>query len=257
MTQHNVINYNELDDAALVHLLDILGQLESEKRANALSELLEKAIFIEGKKRRGKTLTALAIAWWLRELFNRPVVVVASRMGLNENFGPFKYLSEHDFRDEMERINVAVSEEENAEQVAKMFDKYGISILYATVIFDEAYKLFNARRPMDKMNMLTANFVAQQAHYHVTTIFTAPSESQVDKNVRLQFDWKGRVYHNKYTHKAKVRFVQGLDTLTIEVDGYNDPTPQNPFYFMYDSWVLLGFRKQTLRLSEDEITKSM
>lgn len=246
-----LLNYDELSDLQLVELLNATSHIEDERRTATFAELLEKAIFIEGKKRRGKTLMAVGISWWLRELHNRPVVAVGSKMGLYDNFGPFMHMSEADFRDEMERIDLAANEEDNAEQVAKMFKKYGISILYATVVFDESYKLFNARRPMDKMNQLTANFVAQQAHYHVTSIFTAPSERQIDKNVTVQFDWKGRVYHNKFTDKARVRLVQGLDAITIEVDGLNDPTPDNPFYFMYDSWAMLGFRKQTLKMEAE------
>jgi Cdc6-like AAA superfamily ATPase len=241
------IRFEEMSDRALVEVFKALVAVEEEERENALAKLLETAILIEAKKGRGKTLTALALAWELRERFGRGVVCVGSKMSLNEKFGPYQFMSEADFRSEMEKITVAASEEDSAERVANMFDKYGISILYKTVVFDEAYKLFNARTPMDKLVQLTGFFVAQQRHYHVTTIFTSPTREMIDKRVRAQLDWQGRVYHNKYTHIARCRLVSGIDVVTYEVDGASD-AEHVPFYDMYDSWGMLGFRRQQLAI---------
>ena len=130
--------------------LDELFMLDTEiantEQEDVIGRLLETSVDIIGKKGRGKTLTGVITAWQLRERFGRNVICVGSKMGLNENFGPYQFMGEMDFRAEMEKISVAADEEENAEQVAKMFEKYGISLLYSTIIFDEAYKLFEARR---------------------------------------------------------------------------------------------------------------
>jgi hypothetical protein len=241
------IRFEEMSDRALAEVFKALVDIEEEERESALVKLLETAILVEAKKGRGKTLTALALAWELRERFGRGVVCVGSKMSLNEKFGPFQHMSEGDFRNEMEKIAVAASEEDSAERVANMFDKYGISILYKTVVFDEAYKLFNARTPMDKLVQLTGFFVAQQRHYHVTTIFTSPVREMIDKRVRVQLDWQGRVYHNKYTHIARCRLVSGIDVVTYEVDGASD-AEHVPFYDMYDSWGMLGFRRTQLAI---------
>ncbi len=233
--------------------LDELFQLDTEmanqEQEDVVGRVLETSIDIIGKKGRGKTLTGVALSWQLRERFGRNVICVGSKMGLNEDFGPFQFMGESDFRTEMEKISVAADEEENAEQVAKMFDKYGISILYSTIVFDEAYKLFEARRAMDKMVQLMGYFMAQQRHYHVTTIMMAPDEKLIDKRIVQQVDWKGRCFHNKYTDMCRARFVQGLEVLTLDIDGLDD-TLHFPYYYMYDSWALLGYRKQSLQMKE-------
>lgn len=241
------IKFEEMSDEALAEIFRCLVDIDEEKKEETLARLLETAVLIEGKKRRGKTLAAIGISYELRERFGRQVVAVGSKMSLNENFGPYIYMPESDFRNEMEKISVAAKEEENAERVASMFERYGISIIHATVVFDEAYKLFNVRTPMDKLTQLTGFFVAQQAHYHVTTMFLVPSREQVDKRIRTQLDWQGRVYHNKYTNIARVRLVSGIDVIMYDVDGASD-AEHVPFYEMYDSWGMLGFRPASLKI---------
>ena len=247
MTTMTNIRFEEMDNATLAEVFRAFVDLEEEEREDALAKLIETAILIEGKKGRGKTLTAIGLSWELRERFGRGVVCVGSKMSLNEKFGPYQFMSEGDFRTEMEKITAAATEEDNAEQVASMFEKYGISILYKTVVFDEAYKLFNARTPMDKLTQLTGFFVAQQRHYHVTTIFLSPTREMLDKRIRLQLDWQGRVYHNKYTHIARCRLVSGIDVVTYDVDGASD-AEHVPFYDMYLTQGLLGFRHTQLNI---------
>ena len=234
----------------LEELFELDAEIANTEQEDVVGRLLETSIDIIGKKGRGKTLTGVAIAYQLRERFGRNVICVGSKMGLNENFGPFQFMGEMDFRAEMEKISIAADEEENAEQVAKMFDKYGISILYSTIIFDEAYKLFEARRSMDKMVQLMGYFMAQQRHYHCTTILMAPDEDLIDKRIIRQVDWKGRTFHNKYTDMCRARFVQGLEVLTLDIDGLDD-TLHPGYYYMYDSWAMLGYRKQSLQIKSE------
>lgn len=239
------MNIDALNEEALLACMESFDDLEEERREDALSLLVEKAILIEGKKRRGKTLSAVGISYELRERFGRPVVCVGSNLGLKESFGPYKFMDEKTFKDEMERITIAANTETNAEAVMKAFDKYGVSIMYATVVLDEARKLLNNRRAMDKVVQLMGDFIMQQAHYHVTTIICAPSEDEIDKRILRQLDWKGRVYHNRYTNTARLRLVSGIDVVTYDVNGADDSLHE-PFYSMYDSWTLLGFRKASL-----------
>lgn len=241
------IDYDKMSEDALLACADIYDNLEEEKREDTLALLVEKAILIEGKKRRGKTLSAVGLSYELKERFGRPVVCVGSNMGLNDSYGPFKFLSESEFRDEMERVDVASTQEENAEQVMKAFDKYGISIMYATVIFDEARKMLNNRRAMDKLVQLVGDYLMQSAHYHTTTLICAPSENEIDKRILRQLDWKGRVYHNRYTNTARLRLVSGIDVVTYDVCGTND-SEHPSFYSMYNSWAMLGFRKASLKV---------
>ena len=241
------LDLSKLSDEALEAMMECFIDLEEEERQDTYAQLLEKAILIEAKKRRGKTLSAVAIAWELRERFGRPIVVIGSNMGLKDAFGPYRFMSEADFRDEMERIDIAASQEEHAEAVVDAFDKYGISILYATVVVDEARKMFNSRTHNDKMVQLMDDYIMQSAHYHTTTIFTAPGADELDKRLVRQLDWKGRVYHNKYTHIARVRLVSGIDVVNIDVNGISDEE-HVPFYNMYNSWNMIGFKKKSLQI---------
>ncbi len=249
-TKTKEFNPEKLNLEQLEELFELDTEIADTEQQDVIGRLLETSVDIIGKKGRGKTLTGVTVGYQLRERFERPVVCVGSKMGLNENFGPFQFLGEQDFRNEMEKISVAADEEENAEQVAAMFKKYGVSILYATIIFDEAYKLFEARRAMDKMVQLMGYFMAQQRHYHVTTVLMAPDEKLIDKRIIQQVDWKGRCFHNKYTNMCRARFVQGLEVLTLDIDGTDD-TLHPTYYDMYNSWNMVGYRKQSLNIKQE------
>ena len=247
-TKTKGFNPDKMSLEQLEELFELDTEIASVEQEDVFGRLLETSVDVIGKKGRGKTLTGVCLAYQLRERFGRPVVCVGSKMGLNEDFGPFQFMGESDFRNEMERISVAADEEENAEQVAAMFDKYGISILHSTIVFDEAYKLFEARRAMDKLVQLMGYFMAQQRHYHVTTILMAPDEKLIDKRIIQQVDWKGRCFHNKYTDMCRARFVQGLEVLTLDVDGLED-IHHVPYYYMYNSWAMVGYRKTSLQIN--------
>lgn len=246
------LNVDELSDQALIELFTLYEEKTEQEREDTLSRLVEQAVLIEGKKGRGKTLTAIALSWEIRQRFGRPVIAVGSKMGIGKGaggpdaFGPHKVMNEVAFRNELEKIDVVSNEEDNAEAVAAAFDKYDISILYATLIFDEAYKLFNKRNPRDKLIQLFGFFVAQSRHYHVTIILLSP-ENMVDERVMNQMDWKGRVYHNPYTQTARVRLMSGLDVINYDIHG-SDDSDHIPFYDMYDTHVLLGYRKSDLKI---------
>ena len=242
------LNFEHMNESQLQELFAMDAEIASFQQDDVLLKLLETSIDVVGKKGRGKTLTTVAIAYQMRERFQRHVICVGSKMGLKPAFGEFQSMSEADFRNEMERIDTAAGEEESVELVAKAFEKYGISILYSTVIFDEAYKLFESRRASDKFVQLVGYFFAQQRHYHVTTILCTPDEDMIDKRVLRQLDWKGRCYHNKYTDICRSRFVQGLQVETLEIDGTDD-TMHTKYYDMYNSWNLLGYKKTALQVN--------
>lgn len=239
----------------LTELFELDMELQMSQQDDVLARIRESKTMITGKGGRGKTLSAVAIAYMMRERFHIPVIAIGSKMGLGqgaggpEAFGPFQNMDEQDFKEELERLNVAVSEEENADQVAKAFEKYGVSVLYSVLVFDEARKLLNSRRPQDKLVQLTGDFVMQARHYHCTTIILAPSEDEIDKRVVRQLDWKGRCYHNVYTDVCRVRLVQGLEVLTLDIDGADD-TLHPAYYDMYNSWNLLGYRQSSLSINK-------
>lgn len=249
-----LLNPEKMSIEQLQEMFALDVEMQQASQQDVLARIQESKTMITGKGGRGKTLSAVAIAYMLRERFGQPVIAIGSKMGLgrgaggSDAFGPFQNMDERDFKEELERLNVAASEEENAEQVAKAFEKYGVSILYSTLVFDEARKLLNSRRPQDKLVQLTGDFVMQARHYHCTTIILAPSEDEIDKRVVRQLDWKGRCYHNPYTDICRVRLTQGLEVLTLDIDGA-DNTLHPAYYDMYNSWTLLGYRQSSLSIN--------
>jgi len=231
------------------------------KLKQLLSYLLNSIVFLEGKKGKGKTLAATAIIHQLRELFGKPVVVIGTKMGLNANFGPFVFLDEKQFINELDKIstiskNSPDSEVENAVHTA--LQNLGVDIMNATLVFDEAYKLFDARTPSDKLVRVFGYFVAQSRHYNITIILIAPNRDMIDKRVRRQIDWFGRVsttckslpnpetgrpmcVRPRCPHRTTVRFVGGIDKFKFTIYGPN-------YWDKYDTWAVVGFRSSHLKI---------
>lgn len=243
------LNYRRMSDEQLRELFELERRANMRQQEDILAKLLETTIMIMGKKGRGKTLSGVALSYMLRERFDRPVVVVGSSMGMTEAFGPHMRLDERAFRDELERMAVAASEEENAEQVANAFEKYGVSLLWAIILFDEARKLASSRRSSEKLVQLVGDYVMQSRHYHNTIIFLAPAEDEIDKRIVRQVEWKGRCFHNKYTNTCHTRLRQGLETLDLSINGKDASQGHAPFYDMYDSWTMLGYRQSSLMVN--------
>jgi len=240
-----ITRLEDLSKRDLEQLIEMKLMIADQKEEDALARLVETATLLEGKKGRGKTLSATAILYQLRERFNRHVITVGSKMGLKEEFGSFEALTEAQFRDALEKVQDVVDEEEAAEAVVKALRAKGVDLLYSSLAFDESYKLFDCRTPSDKTTRLFGYFMAQQRHYHCTTLLLTPNRDMIDKRVRQQLDWQGRCFHNKWTHKCTVRLVGGLDTTTFTLSGIDD-TYHIPYYDMYDTHVLVGFRRKHL-----------
>ena len=241
------IKLEELSMKDLKHLAELKLMLADSKEEDALARLVEAATLLEGKKARGKTLSAVGICYQLRKRFNRHVIAVGSKMGLKPEFGDFENLTEAQFRDALEKIQDVVDEEAGAEEVVKALRAKGVDLLYSTLCFDEAYKLFDCRTPSDKLVRLFGYFMSQQRHYHCTTLLLTPNRDMIDKRVRQQLDWQGRCFHNKWTHKCTVRLVGGLETMTFTLSGIDD-TYHIPYYEMYETYVLVGFRRKHLEI---------
>jgi len=229
----------------LEELVNMKLMLAESKEEDALARLVETSVLLEGKKARGKTLSAVAICYQLRERFNRHVITIGSKMGLKPEFGAFENLTESQFKDALGKIQDVVDEEAGAEEVVKALRSKGVDLMYSTLVFDESYKLFDCRTPSDKLTRVFGYFMAQQRHYHCTTLLLTPNRDMIDKRVRQQLDWQGRCFHNKWTHKCTVRLVGGLETMTFTLSGIDD-TYHVPYYDLYETHVLVGFRRKHL-----------
>lgn len=236
----------------LLAILQVADAVQDKREEDALARLLETAVLYEGKKGRGKTLTAVGQSFQLRERFGRHVIAVGSKMGLKPEFGEFQNLDEKEFKNALDTISEVAenedSEKRGAEEVHKALLSRGVDLLYSTLVFDEAYKLFDASH-RDKLSRLFGYFVAQSRHYHCTILLLTPNRKMVDQRVTQQIDWWGRVFHNKWTDKCEVILTAGLETMTFSIDGA-DGTYHLPYYEMYNSWALLGFRKSHLTIEK-------
>ena len=241
------IDLGELSKKDLEYLVNLKLMISDQKEEDALARLVEMSVLLEGKKGRGKTLTAVVICYQLRERFGRHVITVGSKMGLLPEFGDYENLTEVQFKSALEKIQDVVDEEAGAEAVVKALRSKGVDLLYSTLAFDESYKLFDCRTPSDKLARLFGYFMAQQRHYHCTTLLLTPNRDMIDKRVRQQLDWQGRCFHNSWTHNCTVRLVGGLETMTFTLSG-TDGVFHTPYYDMYDSWTLVGYRRKHLEI---------
>lgn len=238
-----------------------LQQKNLAKLRQLIGYLVNQIVFLEGKKGKGKSLGAVGITKNMKELFNKPVVVIGTKMGLNENFGDYTYLDEKQFIAELEKVS-AVSKDTTDTDLGEAVDaalkKLGVDIMNAILIFDEAYKFFDARTPSDKLVRVFGYFVAQSRHYNITMILIAPNRDMIDKRVRRQIDWFGRAsttcksLPNPETgqlecirpgcpHTTTVRFIGGIEKFRLRFYG---PT----YWNMYNSTQVVGFRDSSLKI---------
>jgi len=218
-----------------------------QKQAEAIGSLVRQITLFEGKKGRGKTLAAVAIAYQMREFFDIPTVVIGSSMDLTPAYGPYTFLDEREFIDNLDRmtkISKGTNDQEVGDAVEVVMEKMGIQIHDSLLVFDEAYKFFDARTPSDKLVRVFGYFVAQSRHYKSSIFLISPNRDMMDKRVRRQIDWFGRCFTNKRTNVTTVRLTGGVESWKLRVNG---PT----YWDMYDTHAILGFRSKHLQIATE------
>ena len=218
-----------------------------QKQAEAIGSLVRQITLFEGKKGRGKTLAAVAIAYQMREFFDIPTVVIGSSMDLTPAYGPYTFLDEREFIDNLDRmtkISKGTNDQEVGDAVETVMEKMGIQIHDSLLVFDEAYKFFDARTPSDKLVRVFGYFVAQSRHYKSSIFLISPNRDMMDKRVRRQIDWFGRCFTNKRTNVTTVRLTGGVESWKLRVNG---PT----YWDMYDTHAILGFRSKHLQIATE------
>lgn len=218
-----------------------------QKQAEAIGSLVRQITLFEGKKGRGKTLAAVAIAYQMREFFDIPTVVIGSSMDLTPAYGPYTFLDEREFIDNLDRmtkISKGTNDQEVGDAVEIVMEKMGIQVHDSLLVFDEAYKFFDARTPSDKLVRVFGYFVAQSRHYKSSIFLISPNRDMMDKRVRRQIDWFGRCFTNKRTNVTTVRLTGGVESWKLRVNG---PT----YWDMYDTHAILGFRSKHLQIATE------
>jgi len=240
----------------IAEIENVIREVKQYKASRAtwkvLAQLLEKCTCLEGRHDRGKSMSLVAISYWLREWFDRPVITVESSMGLKPAFGPHKHLPVRAFVEELKKLTEVAKIGQNGHEPEALQDaidealrKMGINLMHATLVFDEANKLFEARRPHDPLVILIGYFVQQMAHYHNTVLIATPNRRALDYRVQEQVDFWGRPHYNEFTKVCQLDFFklapERLMTLRVQGERYFD---------MYDRWSLVAFRSRALNIRE-------
>ena len=228
---------------------------ELEQYYDTLSYFVDRLTVLWGKMGRGKTTCAVAMAYWMRDLFQLPVISVGTTIGFRDPFGPFTHMPVEDFLKQMLLIS-QISDEIIAENIPQDdIDNHllwykkekGLKLYRCVLLFDELYKYCDARRPHSPVNKSIQDFVAQMRHYHVTFIGMAPRMGQIDRRMREdQVHWSCRPDSDEnrwYT----LQFIGPDRPLTIRIYGprYAGKYPEDPNR-MFNSWAFTGFNAKLL-----------
>jgi len=211
-----------------------------DQRIQLLHYLRNCVTLFHGQMGTGKSTNAVAISHWMRDLFELPVIQVGTSLGLKPAYGPFSYMPEKAFIEQLILMS-HISEEitQNNIQDTETYLEWcrktrGLTLYRSILLVDEMQKLCNSRTPHNRLNLAMLNFVAQMRHYHCTMIAMAPSPMNVDGRIREQIRWLCKPDFDPATkwYTNRLRGPQGGVRLRIYAPDYYD---------MFDSWAFTGF----------------
>lgn len=233
----------ELDEiSTLIPNFEILSSEELDEALWFLEFLLS-LIVIEGKKGSGKTLLAIALATKFKEYYNKKIILDFRPFPA---FGEYGYMDEVKFMAELNKVTDIIKSTPQDDVnlgIEWSLKKLNLDIENSVMIFDEAYRYFDCRTPSDKLVRVFGYFVAQMRHYHITMILLCPNKRYLDRRVRDQIDFLGRVAFNRKTLVAHSRF---LSYVTGEVKPLKVYGPN--YFDLYDSWSPIAMRRKVLDL---------
>ena len=232
----------------------MIAKIQLERNYDTLRYFLDCMTLLYGQMGTGKTTNAVAMAYWMREMFGRPVICVGTTLGIKPPFGDYSYLTVKEFIEQfllIDKISNEVREEQISEQDLPRFLKFcqetrGLKLYNCILVVDEMYKYADAHRSSSPLTLAITNFVDQMRHYHCAWIGMTPTIGRITNRLRDQIRWRckpdegpDRVYH--------LRFVgpHGVKVLTINGPDYAGKYPGDP-EAMFDSWAFTGFNAKGL-----------
>ena len=208
-----------------------------------------------GQMSTGKTTNAVAMAYWMREMFEMPVISVGTTVGLTPAFGDAHHMPLKEFveqliliakiSDEIEQEHIPQEDVPNHLQWCK--ENMGLKLYRCVLLVDEMYHHCNARTPANRLNLAFLNFIAQMRHYHCTMLAMTPNPMNVDVRVRDQIRWLCKPDRDPETNIYTLRFKgpQGVLTMAVYGPDYAGKYPGDPGG-MFNSWAFTGFNAKGL-----------
>lgn len=226
-----------------------------EQNYDTLRYFLDCLTLFWGQMGTGKTTNTVAMAYWMRELFELPVISVGATVGLTQAFGAYHHMPLKEFVEQLILIS-KISDEIIAEQIPEddipthlqwCKENRDLKLYRSILLVDEMYHHCNARTPSNRLNLVFLNFIAQMRHYHCTMIAMTPNPMNVDVRVRDQVRWSCKPDPNPETKVYTLRFKGPQGSLTMAVHGpdYAGKYPGDPAR-MFNSWAFTGFNAKGL-----------
>lgn len=226
-----------------------------EERIQLLHNLRNCVTFFWGQMGTGKSTNAVAIAHWMRDLFDLPVVQVGTSLGLRPPFGPFSFMSKEDFIKQLILIT-QIAEEAQEQNIAEddipiylewCRKERGLRLYKAILLVDELQKICNSRKANNGLNMAMIEFIAQLRHYHCSILAMAPNYTNVDGRVQEQIRWHCKPSENPRTRWYTNIMKGSRGTIRLDVYGphYQGRYPDDPDR-MFNSWAFTGFNTKSL-----------
>lgn len=205
----------------------------------------------EGIKGSGKTTSAIALAWYLREEFGFPVVC---DFPLKTEFGDYQPFDTKVFVQNLRMIaeaskgfdqSVANRQLEELMEAGKM-----PRIIGSVIILDEAYQYMDSRMPHDRAVRLFGYWISQIRHFQSPLIFMTPAMHMIDKRIRLQVDRVMNCITEQYDNGERMTYASGDDRvlgnpIELEVNAAR-------FQEMFNSWVLQPIRGVMLKAEGED-----
>ncbi len=212
------------------------------QRMEVLNFMRNKFILTCGRMGKGKTLTIVYLAYWIRELFGLPVVQFQTNTGLSAKFGPHTKLDDKQFLEQL--LLLTDIAEEIAEQGIEDQEAYmdyakeyrGLVLYKCVLLVDEAQKLVLSLRSSDRLALAISEFVQQMRHYRVTVLAATANARNLHRLVRDQVAFWCVPDYNPYTKWYKLHFRSDEGPIKLEIYGPD-------VYDLYYSWSVAGFSR--------------
>lgn len=211
------------------------------ERQQTLLPFTEGITVFEGRKGSGKSTSAVALLWYLREEFGLPSVC---DFPLKEAFGEAEFFDLKIFIENLRFIaqHFKASEDSSARKaVDELMEKGKIpKIVQKAIFLDEGYQYADSREPGAKDVKLFGYWIQQIRHFQSPLIMVVPHLDMIDKRVRRQVD---RVLTcETWTEPDGTRWTYAVGddiSLDEQVELYVNASV---FQEMFDSWVLTPIR---------------